>query len=78
MHGLISLVNDNHVDNNLMDFFCVCVLNLDCKQSTQKTQRCKDQLCATSEIFFYHLSTVLSKSFGKTYFIWRFIPNEKK
>ena len=39
-----------------------------------KTQRCKD-----SEMFFYHLSTVLSTSVGKTlFFIRRFIPNKKQ
>ena len=34
--GLITLVNGNHVANYLKEFFCVCMLWIDCKQSTQK------------------------------------------
>ena len=34
--GWISLVNAIHVDNYLKEIFCVCILWLDCKQSTPK------------------------------------------
>ena len=34
--GLISLVNDNHVDNFLKEILVYVLLWLDCKQSTQK------------------------------------------
>ena len=34
--GLISLVNDNYVDNNLKEILMYVYLRLDCKQSIQK------------------------------------------
>ena len=37
--GLISLVNDNHVDNNLYENVCVCILWLDCKKKKKKKKK---------------------------------------
>ena len=31
MRGLISLVNDDHVENNLEGNFCVCICRIACK-----------------------------------------------
>ena len=38
MRGLISLVNDNHMDNNLKEIL-VCILRLDCKNWPQKMKK---------------------------------------
>ena len=38
MRGLISLVNDNHMDNNLKEIL-VCILRLDCKELTPKNEK---------------------------------------
>ena len=37
--GLVTLVNDNHVDSYLRGNVGVCILWLSCKQSTQKKVR---------------------------------------
>ena len=41
--GLLSLVNDNYVDNNLKEIlaYIVCILRVDCKQPMQKKKKKK-------------------------------------
>ena len=41
MSGLITLVNDNHVDSYLKEMFCVCILCILWFDFKQSTQNCK-------------------------------------